>query len=198
VVHGRLRAAQQPVLPFWLFSENTLDYVRGLLRWDVFDELSRGLTFVFSRNPTRARPDGYWDYDPYYAEQGFARPEAQARLAAIAVPTTAPNPGPRFPAAEKLDTVLKSLPTELPVILYFPPVYARVLPLEGTPPGEAGQACKAALAKAAQAHPRTRIIDWRLDRPETRATEMFFDQSHYRHALARRVEDDLIAALQRE
>jgi hypothetical protein len=184
--------------PFWLFGENTLDYVKGLLRWDALDELPRRLTFVFSRNPTRARPDGYWDYEPYYVEQGFARPEALARLAAIGTPTTSANPGPRFPAAEKLETVLKNLPPELSVILYFPPAYARTLPPDGTAGAAAEQACKAAFVKASQAHARTRIVDWRVDRPETRATEMFFDQSHYRHPLARMVENDIIAALLRD
>jgi hypothetical protein len=91
--------------------------------------------------------------------------------------------------------MLKALPPELSVILYFPPVYARVLPPAGTPAAEGERACKAALVKAAQAHARTRIVDWRVDRPETRATEMFFDQSHYRHPLARMIENDIIAAL---
>jgi hypothetical protein len=52
--------------PFWLYTRSALEYVGGLVRFDVLEEVPRRLRYVFAANPARARPDGYWDYAPEY------------------------------------------------------------------------------------------------------------------------------------
>src|SRR5215210_2373483 len=53
--------------PYWLYSPDLLEYVRGLLRSAVLQEIPRRLGYLFAKRPARARPDGYWDYELNYA-----------------------------------------------------------------------------------------------------------------------------------
>jgi hypothetical protein len=181
--------------PFWLFDESRLGYLRGLLSYEALEELPRRLRYLFGKNPARARPDGYWDYEPDYARLGYNEADGRVRLERAVAPTSSPNREPRFPAAEQLETMLKAVPANVAVVLLFPPVYAGALAKDASQAADADRACKNALARASQTHPGAMVLDWRVDRPETRNTDMFFDESHYRHRLARLVEDDIAAAL---
>jgi hypothetical protein len=183
--------------PFWLFGRSAWDYLRGLLRWSVLQELPRRAAFLGSAKAERARPDGYWDYEPEYARLESADP---ARLAAVRErrwPDQVPANGTGlYPAAERLAALLESLPADLAVVLIHPPIFAAGLSPPGTPRAEGEARCKAAFARAAAVHPGTTIVDWRVDRSETRDDRLFFDQGHYRQALARLVEADVVRALQ--
>ena len=67
--------------PFWLMSRSLPDYVGGLMRFDLLEELPRRIAYLTSRKAERARPDGYWDYESGYGVQGYgANPEIIARL----------------------------------------------------------------------------------------------------------------------
>ena len=35
------------------------------------------------------------------------------------------------------------------------------------------------------------MIDWRVDRPENRDPALYFDETHYRHPIAERVENEI-------
>jgi hypothetical protein len=87
------------------------------------------------------------------------------------------------------------VPAATAVVLVFPPVYAAGLPRPGTARADAETACKAAIAAAVRTHPRSAVLDWRRDRPEVGRSELFFDQTHYRHPLARSLTDDLANTL---
>jgi hypothetical protein len=172
--------------PFWLFAENPLEYLRGLLRQDTLEEIPRRIGYALARNPERARPDGYWDYEIHY--------DPPTRdLARVKVGTT--NLTGRFPAAERLRERLARVPPELAVVALFPPVYRTMLPESGTPAAEADRQCKQAIREAVAVHPRSATIDWRVDRPENRLPENYMDHTHYRKAVAVLVEADLAAAL---
>jgi hypothetical protein len=178
--------------PFWLFSRSPLEYARGLLRYDVLEELPRRLRYVFDRNARRAAPDGYWDYEPNYIRLGYLdNPEARARLERAAGGGLPANPELRFPAADNLEALLARLPPDLSVVLVFPPAYVAHLARPGSPAAEVDRACKAAFTRAARAHPGAGVIDWRVARAETRDPALFFDQTHYRHPLARALERDI-------
>ena len=61
------------------------------------------------------------------------------------------------------------------------PLYKNWLPPEGTEQAFRLQACKVAIAGAAQrGHARTALVDWRTDRPEIRNPAWFLDKVHYR------------------
>jgi hypothetical protein len=189
--------------PFWLYSRNTLEYSRGLLRYDVLEELPRRFAYLFGKPSERARPDGYWDYEPEYLALGTmtnlaARQRLQQKPYANAQRFERdPKEGGRvFPAAERLGAVATSLPVETALILVHPPAHINSLPPNGTERDFILQACKAAIASAARAaHARTAVVDWQTERPEIARPELFFDPLHYRQPLARMIEADIAKAL---
>jgi hypothetical protein len=191
--------------PFWLYSADPLDYARGLVRFDTLEELPMRLAYLFGKDPERARPDGYWDYEPEYTALGYmTNPEIRKRLqqkpyAAAERFGRDPLEGKRrFPAAERFGETAAALPAETALVLVTPPAYTNLQPPPGTEKAFQDQACKAAIVAAArQAHPRTAVVDWRVDRPENRNPDLFFDQMHYRLPIARLIERDVAAALRR-
>jgi hypothetical protein len=188
-------AGERP-FPFWLYSANPLSYAGGLMRLDVLEELPRRLGYVFGSGAERARPDGYWDYEAEHPDL--------ARGALRAGPDDRPGEGApsnatgRFPGAEALRDLAATLPGALALIVVFPPNYVAFQPAPGTPGAAADLACKAALRAAVASRARASVIDWRVDRPENRDPALYFDQTHYRHPIAERVENDIAAALRRK
>lgn len=181
--------------PYWLYERSLRDYLVGLMRFDVLEELQRRVTFVLARQPPRARPDGYWDYEADYTlSRHDTDPEKRAKLAQPAS-FAAPNLTGRYPAAERLEAALAEATARPAVILVRPPVYHTALPAPGTPEAVSDAACRDAFAALAARRPRTALIDWRRDRPELRDPNQFFDHSHYRAPIARLVEADIAAAL---
>ncbi|WP_201834707.1 hypothetical protein [Microvirga zambiensis] len=197
--------ASEGPFPFWLYAESPLDYARGLLRWEALEEVPPRLSHLLGTSAERARPDGYWDYDAEYTRRGDkmaaahrreleAKPYANARrYDRDPVAETRP-----FPAADRLGLVAASLPQDAALILVVPPLYKNALPPEGTEQAFRLQACKAAIAFAAQkAHARTALVDWRTDRPETRNAAWFFDRVHYRQPIAKAMEADIAETIAR-
>ena len=182
--------------PFWLYSADPIAYARGLVRFDILEELPRRFGYVFGRNTARARPDGYWDYEADYLGLGYgANPVLRDRLEVHPGDGGPPNAAERFPAADALRDLASALPRDLALILVFPPTYLAFQPALGTPRAAADEACKAALRGAVAVHPGATVIDWRVDRPENRDPGHFFDQTHYRQPIAEAVEHDIAAAL---
>ena len=56
-------------------------------------------------------------------------------------------------------------------------------------------ACHAAYAALAAERAETVVVDWAVDRPETRMEENFYDLTHYRDAIAEAFQKDLATAL---
>ncbi len=187
---------EQP-FPFWLLSRSILDYVGGLMRYDLIEEVARRFAYLRSGKAERARPDGYWDYEASYVVQGYHQsPEIRARLAQ-AMELGGGNVDGPFPAAARLEELMKSAPPETALILVRPPVYVTALAKPGTPDAAADAACREAFAGLAARRPNTALVDWRVDRPALREPNLFFDHSHYRGAIARLVEADIAEALRK-
>ena len=183
----------QPPFPFWIFSRNPLDYWRGLLRFTMLEEIPRRVGYLVSERAPRARPDGYWDYD----ETGAGRATDPARRADIEQRSDdyISNMTGQFAAARQLAHLMATVPPTTSVVLVFPPLYHTLLPSAGSKGASAARDCKAALAGALAGHVNAAVVDWRVDRPEVRRAEWFFDHSHYRHAIAELIEKDVAAAL---
>jgi hypothetical protein len=181
--------------PFWLLSRSAPDYLFGLMRFEVIEELARRIAFLTSKTAARARPDGYWDYEAGYSAQGYdSNPAIRARLQARTETGGGNVTGP-FPAASELEALMQTAPAETALILVRPPVYVTALPAPGSTDAAADAACCEAFAALAARRPRTSLVDWRIDRPELRDPNQFFDHSHYRRGIARLVEADIAAAL---
>ncbi len=183
--------------PFWLMSRSLPDYVGGLMRFDLLEELPRRIAYLTSRKAERARPDGYWDYESGYGVQGYgANPEIIARLEKPIEAGGGNVDGP-FPAATGLEELMRTAPAETALILLRPPVYVTALSKPGTRDAAADAACRKAFADLAARRPRTALVDWRVDRPELRDSSLFFDHSHYRQPIARLVEADIAEAIRK-
>ncbi|WP_114948853.1 hypothetical protein [Microvirga calopogonii] len=191
--------------PFWLYASSSLEYARGLLRWEVLEEVPPRLAYLLGLSAERLRPDGYWDYDAEYTRRGdnmaaAHRQELEAKPYANAQRYDRdPVAGARsFPAANRMGIVAASLPEDAVLILVVPPLYKNALPPEGTEQAFRLQACKAAIAGAAQnGHPRTVLIDWRTDRPEITNPAWFYDIIHYRQPIAQAIEVDIAEGFER-
>ena len=182
--------------PFWLLSRGLPDYLGGLMRFDLLEELSRRITYLTSRKAERAPPDGYWDYEANYRALGYdTNPEIRARLEKRLEIGGGNIDGP-FPAAAALEKLMSTAPAETALILVRPPAYATALPQPGSRDAAADAACRTAFADLAARRPRTALIDWRADRPELRDPNLFFDHTHYRQPIARLVEADVARAIQ--
>ena len=183
--------------PFWLYSHDTLPYLRGLLRWPVAQEVVGRIGWLMGPRRKVARADGFWDYEPDYIHLGDLDGERFRKARETPVPDT-PDPGragPHFPAADRLGTFMAALPPEIPVVMVFPPVYAAGLAREGTPRAQAEAACRAAMGAALARHPLSAIVDGRRDRPALHDPALFFDRTHYRHGLARPLADAIATTL---
>lgn len=183
--------------PFWLLAPDRGSYLRGLLRWPVAQEVAGRIGWLLGKRHKTARPDGWWDYEQNYLDLGFGTNPSWDAQREIRPPTT-PAPGrggPAFPAAARFGDFVEALPARTALILVFPPVYAAALPPPGSARAEAEAACKAAIATAARRHARSAVIDWRRPRPGVEDPALFFDQTHYRHTLARRVTDEIVQSL---
>lgn len=180
--------------PFWLYSRDPAEYLVGLLRFDVLEELQRRVVHLLTGKGVQARRDGYWDYEANYLALGYDRdPTKRAELERLQATSGGNMHGPH-PAAGALEALMKASP-DTALILVRPPVYRTELPVPGSADAAADNACRNAFAALTARRPRTALIDWRRDRPELHDPNQFFDHNHYRQPIARLVEADIAAAL---
>ncbi len=177
--------------PFWLLSRSLPEYIGGLMRYGLIEEIPYRLAYLTSSNAERARSDGYWDYE---AQGLHARP-ATSTLLEQPLESGGGNIDGPFPAATRLEELMKAAPADTNLILVRPPVYVTALPKPGTSDAAAAGACHKAFADLAARRPRTALVDWRIDRPVLHDPNLFFDHGHYRQPIARLVENDIAGAI---
>jgi hypothetical protein len=181
--------------PFWLYERSLVKYAGGLVRFDILEEATRRIDWLRKKAPERARPDGYWDYEPNYIGLGYdVRPDRRAMLEKP-TPAVPANPSAQFPAAGALGVALAGLAPAIRVVLVVPPVYRSALPEAGSALSQADEACKAAFRKLAAARAGATFLDFRVASPEARDASAWFDHTHYRRAVAEKVENAIAAAL---
>lgn len=186
------RVGENP-FPFWRFSDSPVEYVSGLLSVSSLEQAGRRLGLIRSAKAQSAM-DGYWDYEPFYAEL-LANPRRWREGLFQQGNDQRGYPDGSFPAVQVLERKLAALPADLSVVLVFPPVFSAKQPKPGTPRYTSEQACRQAFTDFVTRRPNTAVVDWWLDRPELTRTDFFIDQIHYRHPIARKIEDDIAAAL---
>jgi hypothetical protein len=197
--------ANSKPFPFWLFDENPLTYASNLIRYDILEEAPRRIGYVLDQHAERARPDGYWNYEPDYLNLGYGRDRAiRERLNRRPpdddqVVESDPEAGQRvFPAAARLKELARSLSPETRLIGVFPPMFINYLPLPRTRRGYLHAECKSALSEALSTHKNSVLVDWQVDRPENRDQDLYFDMTHYRLPIAYKIEAQIEAALRRQ
>lgn len=181
--------------PFWLFARKLPDYLWGLTSFSALEESFIRLSYLTARAPKRAAPDGYWNYESNYTGQGYGADERLRQKLLQPADFSGGNRTGPFPAATALRALLDRMGPDVPVILLRTPMFRTALPPTGSPEAAADMACRDAFAQLAASRPRTALIDWKVDRPENRDPDNYFDHSHYRLAIARLVERDIAQAL---
>lgn len=172
--------------PDWLYEPGT--------PWGVFRQANlRGLTAAVNavlvrmgRGKPRIRADGYAVFTPPEATYDLGR--AQAHIAAGVGDPNAPADPPDlpFPALDRLDATLASLPRETRKIVAFMPVHARAQGQPGTASGRRETACKARAAAIGESRDAL-VVDFRLTSPVTRDDANYWDALHYRLSVAARI-----------
>ncbi|WP_342107260.1 hypothetical protein [Methylobacterium sp. SI9] len=181
--------------PYWLLGDWP-DYLKGLIRYPAAQETINRLGWLLNPRHKVAAPDGWWDYERNYLSQGFGiDPAKKAALEKPVGPAPEPHHGGPFPIAERLRAELARIPGQTPVVVVFPPVYARAEPPAGSPRANAEAACRSQVRTVLTTHPLSTVVDWRDGRPQASDPDQFFDQTHYRLPLARILTSEIADAV---
>ena len=183
--------------PYWLIGDWP-GYLKGLIRFSAAQETVNRLGWLLSPRRKTAAADGWWDYERNYLSQGFGvDPAKKAALEKPVGPELEPHHGGPFPIAERLRAELARIPARTPVVVVFPPVYARGEPPPASPRAGAESACRAQIRSVLATHPASAVVDWRDGRPQAADPDQFFDQTHYRLPLARSLTTEIGDAIVR-
>jgi hypothetical protein len=183
--------------PYWLVGDWPA-YLRGLLRFSAAQETINRLGWLLNPRRKTAAADGWWDYERNYLSQGFGLdPAKKAALEKPVGPEPEAHHAGPFPITDRLRAEVARIPAETPVVLVFPPIYARGEPPPGSHRRAAEAACRTEIRAAFATHPLGTVLDWRDGRPEARDPDLFFDQTHYRLPIARALTAEIAAAILR-
>jgi hypothetical protein len=180
--------------PFWLYDASISAYLRGLLRYELLEEVPRRIGYIMGARSPRASADGWWDYEPEYLGLGYDRHPAKLQALQQRKLTTTMNLSGRYPAIEQLEARLAAVPDVMAIIVR-PPVFVTGLALPGSPEASSDTACGDAIAAFAARRARTAFIDWRSERRETMRSDLWFDHTHYRKPVAEGLQRDIATAL---
>lgn len=182
--------------PFWLYGEGKLTYLVHLLSTRPVTAAYRRIRFALGlRAPSD--PRGYDDYETGLpANHTFVPPPMPAPEEGFLL-STGPLAERRFPAIDRLATVLAGVPADVPIVVVLPPRHASILPVNAGPLAVL-RACKAQLARLARvvvASPGRGFLDYFVDTPLTRDPANFDDPEHYRAPVARMIEAEIAQVL---
>ncbi len=176
--------------PFWLYSNDRLDYVINMVRYKTLEAAARRLKLLAGLDRP-ARADGYHDYDTgkiWHSPEFDEAPKANQLSGA---PVRARN----FTALPLLQRFLARVGPGARVALVFPPRHVSTIPEAGSAAAAELDACKNAFKRLAKTRPNTWAVDFLIDSPLTRHADDFWDTIHYRGPVARAIEDRLADVL---
>jgi hypothetical protein len=176
--------------PFWLYRGD-LEYFANLLS-------TRAMTFGVRRikmalglvEPDDAR--GYQDYETGLVRNFHPRVKPPPNK-----PVVAPIDEP-FAGFDLLDAVLAELSPETRVVFEMSPVYQQWLDELAPEMVAALPGCKAEFARRAAARPHTAFLDYLVEGPISHDAESFMDTQHFRLSVARMIEADIAAVLNKK
>jgi hypothetical protein len=176
--------------PYWLYGESSLMYaVRLLTRQSIehaFQRLAIGLG-----GRERARRTGFVSYEDVWPPGTFN----EINRPRDPYPPTTAAEREVLPEVERLDSAIKKLPADVPVILVVPPTFSTSIPQAGTPVGLDREACNSALRRTLAGRPNSRFINYRIENALTRDRANFSDFIHYRPAMASKMVEGIAASI---
>jgi hypothetical protein len=175
--------------PFWLYADSDLDYAVNALNTGAIRR-GWGRVLIALRLRQRSDPSGYQDY-----ERGRAPTFAPAVPQDFRPAGTMRDPQRPFPAIERLKAFLAERAGDVPLVIVFPPAFVTDLPAAGSAEGVRIEECKGALA--ALVRDSADFLDLAVDSELARDPANFMDTIHYRAAVAREIEAQIVSALAR-
>jgi hypothetical protein len=173
--------------PYWLYADSNAEYAANVLRTASLDRGWRRILLAAGLRKA-SRPDGYWDYE-LGRVWAFA-PKIPDNLTPASGMRSPRRP---FPAVDQLRAELLKLPADTRRVVIFPPVFVTALPAAGSDAAEAIAECKGAFSQLMDE--QGSFIDFAIDGGEARDPRNFMDLTHYRAAVARNIESEIVAAL---
>ena len=99
-----------------------------------------------------------------------------------------------YPALDRLDADLSTLPDATRKILFFVPYNQKMMPSPDSPGASVWRECKRRVAALAERLPNALAVDFMRPSPITDNDDNYWDGMHYRVAIADRIARDLAAA----
>ncbi len=187
---GRLEIAAP--YPFWLYSDNPLEYALGLARLKTFEAIERKVKLILGGGAQAPR-NGYYDYE---SGRGFQPMMTAAAIGLVEAPLMPPSSAAsEFAALPRLRALFAELAPGTAVVLVVPPRHRSVMPAPGSAEEAVERACRDAFAALARSRPRTLLLDFSLRAAWSDDDSLWWDPIHYRAAVARQMEASIAAAL---
>jgi hypothetical protein len=188
------------ILPFphWLYDPSDLHYLRGMFRLAALERVPDRIAILTGhRLPAkRNQHEVEGDLAAYFHSRGRDDPDKLHRLLnAIPRQTVPYNSTGVFAAVEPLNEWVARAPATTAIVFVWTPVYIEYQPVAGSSADAMVKKCHAAYDAIAGSRPLTAVVDWSDDRPESHVDVNFYDPTHYRPNIARRIEQDIASTL---
>jgi hypothetical protein len=185
--------------PAWLYGESLAEKLKRLFNAEALQAAVRIVGAQAGLAKPAYRADGYKVFTP--SESEYNAELARVRIAAQAPPDP-PNRGISdderrklsFPALALLERILARMPAASRKVLVFLPMHVSLQGAPGGPLAGTLAECKARVAAIGRRHGAT-VVDWDIPSAITTNAENYWDNSHFRVAVAERIARELPPAV---
>jgi hypothetical protein len=181
-----------PQFPHWLYESSDLEYLRNVLSREAVQAAFHRVAIRMGLAREPARRDGYVPGD----QRGVWSIARVADLETRPRPRTAP-PLASFPALDRFEAFAHAIDPRAEIVMVLLPFHVSALPEPGSPAAAWLEACKARIRSIVQSRPRTLFIDRMVEDDIARDANHFWDATHVRDHVVRRIEDDIAGAIRR-
>lgn len=172
--------------PFWLYNENTLEYLAHLYNWRSIERSVQRIGIGLGLKD-RMHPDGFWSYEDVWPP-GKYRPDTDQQPEQ---PRSIGFVRTDFPARDSLASIIKTVSEDVSLVIVSPPKFHTALPQVGSQAAAEREACNAAFRLLLTSRSRSALLDLGISNELTRDPENFADFIHYRSHIAEDIEQSL-------
>jgi hypothetical protein len=186
--------------PAWLYEDNAgWRGYREMFNLYAVQEAGQQFGVLIGLKRPFYDTNGYTDFLPPDGDYDAARVAKYMQLSGIFIPPGARDGAPadwRYPAIERLGTVIAPFADNTRKVLYFVPYSRKIMPAPDSAGDAVWRECKRRVVALAERTPSTLVLDFMQPTPITDDVNNYWDGLHYRHEIADRVVRDLAAAEQ--
>lgn len=181
--------------PEWAYERNTWGAYRHMFSLYAVQEAGKQFAVLTRLMRPRYGWDGYTTFLPDERFYDLARARTHLGPVPTRVQEDAPPPANlSFPALELLAGMLAAAPPETRVLAVFMPYHASLQPAPGSAAAAVLKECKRRVARMVAARRNGVVLDYMIRSAITLEDSNYWDQHHYRVAIADRIMATLAAA----